>query len=248
MSFSEFTCWICLSLTLIASKNTTQIETTVQFELIGCSCGWCFRHLPAAFAVIKRKRLELQWLDCIIYHSVFQAWVPINVRELVKVFTRIFPLYAFFEGILMRNTGWLFFFFYLGNNSREAKTETYLHYNKQINSVVKSSFFQLKAVAKVKPLLSYGFWEGDSFFSWVVNISDHFSPILTSLYLAFSSLQRLIKILLFIFKITFLLAPSYLYEILNLHTYLLGHFDPPTTCSLLFQGLDLNSKGTMPLQ
>lgn len=91
----EFTCWICLSLTLIASKNTTQIETTAQFELIGCSCGWCFRPLAAAFAVIKRRRLELQWLACIIYHRVFQARVPINVRELVKVFTNHFQLYAF---------------------------------------------------------------------------------------------------------------------------------------------------------
>lgn len=126
--------WVSLSppvefvwvLTMIASKNTTQIETTLQFELIGCSCGWCFS--PDASAVIKRER-------CSDWPALFTT-VPINVTEPATGFFPNNSHFTLFCPFLVSGVFCKSLSVYLINNSRGAKPKTFLHFDKQQNADV----------------------------------------------------------------------------------------------------------------
>ncbi len=121
-----------------------------------------------------------------------------------------------------------------------------LKFDKQINSVVKSCFYHLRRLAKVKPVLSlknfeivihafitsrldyYGANQSSiSRLQMVQNAAarlltdsrkfDRISPILTSLHWLPVKLRIELKILVFVFKALHGLAPTYLSDILQYH-------------------------------
>lgn len=117
-----------------------------------------------------------------------------------------------------------------------------LTFDKRMNAVVKSSFFQLWLLAKVKPFLfqrlwkgyssllnwtatavviqmSVCYWLGDSSWSAALLLSGtHISPILASLHWLPISFLNNFKIWLFVFKSFHWLMPVCFTNLLTLHT------------------------------
>ncbi len=112
-----------------------------------------------------------------------------------------------------------------------------LKFNKQINSVVKSCFYNLRRLAKVKPFLSLKNFEivihsfitsrldyclQNLYLQMVQNAAaskfDHISPILTSLHWLPVKQRIELNILVLVFKALYGLAPAYLSDLLRCHT------------------------------
>ncbi len=111
-----------------------------------------------------------------------------------------------------------------------------LKFNKQINSVVKSCFYSLRRLAKVKPFLSLKNFEivinsfitsrldyclQNLYLQMVQNAAaskfDHISPILISLHWLPVKQRIELHILVLVFKALYGLAPAYLSDLLRCH-------------------------------